>query len=401
MKIKSNKQQGRIYVSPLSVQGEISVLAGSPVQTYDKQLREYSPDRVLVPLVIIPAVSAFDEKKVFGDMTLTGVEWYKGTPRDKSGNRIVNDKYYDISDGSNTPKYALSIRENTPPEKPVEYYAIATFSDPRTGREVRVERSIRSFSHLYDNKAYSLRLAGDTIRVTDPLRMENRSGFWDTVIEPQLYTGIEPVPDEHAAYFWDILDGGTYRPVTPDDPGIVCHDKNGAYTRTLMFQAKYITGASFRVRACEYAGDRPPAPTDSRLEKVVEVKTEMAASLSCEIIQTKGFLLSDDMRMPSAYELRIFDNRREYSSAYDDLFRITWKGQSAKPGEVEKVLAVGGRTLEFIPADKGFPLGHIFQVWAELELLKSEALMGDTGGSVISSQIDGQTVYVSAGPAFE
>ena len=52
----------------------------------------------------------------------------------------------------------------------------------------------------------------------------------------------------------------------------------------------------------------------------------MAASLNCEIIQTKGFTLSDDMKQPSAYEVRIFDNRREYGTEYDDLFRITWKG---------------------------------------------------------------------------
>ncbi|MFR5959934.1 MAG: hypothetical protein ACLUHA_12830 [Bacteroides stercoris] len=44
------------------------------------------------------------------------------------------------------------------------------------------------------------------------------------------------------------------------------------YTRKLVYQAKYVTGASFRVRACEYAGSRPQAPTDGRLEKVIEVK---------------------------------------------------------------------------------------------------------------------------------
>lgn len=100
MGIKSNKQQGRIYVSPLSIQGEIIVLSGSPVQTYDKQLREYSPDRTLTPLVIVPKVSAFDEKTVFGEMELTGVEWFEGAPRDKSANRIVEGEYYSISDGS-------------------------------------------------------------------------------------------------------------------------------------------------------------------------------------------------------------------------------------------------------------------------------------------------------------
>lgn len=127
----------------------------------------------------------------------------------------------------------------------------------------------------------------------------------------------------------------------------------------------------------------------------------MAASLNCEIIQTKGFTLSDDMKQPSAYEIRIFDNRREYGTEYDDLFRIIWKGQSAKPGEPEKVLATGGRTLEFIPADKGFPAKYIFHVRAEVGLLIGESLMGDEEGAVISSQIDGQTVFIATGPVYE
>ena len=110
MGLKSNKQWGRIYVAPLSLQGEIIVLSGSPVQTYDKELREYSPDRTLTPLVIVPKVSAFDEKTVFGEMELTGVEWFEGAPRDKSANRIVEGEYYSISDGSGgVPKYALTI----------------------------------------------------------------------------------------------------------------------------------------------------------------------------------------------------------------------------------------------------------------------------------------------------
>ena len=47
------------------------------------------------------------------------------------------------------PKYALTIRKNTPPEKPVEYFGIAIFTDPRTNREVRCERSVKlSLIHI-------------------------------------------------------------------------------------------------------------------------------------------------------------------------------------------------------------------------------------------------------------
>ena len=107
------------------------------------------------------------------------------------------------------------------------------------------------------------------------------------------------------------------------------------------------------------------------------------------------------MKQPIAYKKRIFDNLREDGTEYDDLFRITWKGQSAKPGEPEKVLATGGRTLEFIPADKGFPAKYIFHVRAEVGLLIGESLMGDEEGAVISSQIDGKTVFIATGPVYE
>lgn len=393
MGIKSNRQQGRIYISPLSMSGEIVVLSGSPVQTYDKQLREYTPDRTLTPLVMCMQVTAFDEHTNFGDMVLTGVEWFEGAPADKATNRIVESEHYHLSDGSGgVPKYALTIRRNIPPESPVEYFGVAVFTDPRTGREVRLERSEKVYTHLYDNKAYSLRLQNDTVMVTDPLRLEDRGGHWEKVIEPQLYTGTEPVDDAHAAYYWDILEGGAYRPVTPADPGISCHDEHGVYTRRLTYQAKFITEADFRVRACEYAGTRPEAPNDGRLEKIIGVKTEMATSLSCECMQTKGFTLDNEMKQPCAYALRIFDNRREYGPEYDDLWEITWKGQSSKPGETEKVLQRGGRTLDFVPCDAGFPGGHVFSVWAELCLLTGEALMKDGQEAVMTTGVENEYI---------
>ena len=394
MGIRSNKQQGRIRVAPLSFDAGILVLSGSPVQTYDKMLKEYSADRTLTPLVIIPRVSAYDEKTNYGDMALTGVEWYEGAPKDKAVNRIVNGEHYTISDGSGSiPKYALSVQKNVPPESPMEFYAVAIFTDPRTGKEVRVDRSQKVYTHLYDNKNYSLRLNNDTSIVTDPLRIADRSGNWERTIEPQLMTGSEPVADEHAAYYWDILDGEQYRPITPEDPGIMCHDERGVYTRTLTYEAKFVTNASFRVRACEYAGERPQAPVDSQLTQIVGVKTVISATLECETIQTKGFVLEDDMNQPSAFELRIYDNRHEYGAEYDDLLQIVWKGQSSKPGEPEKVLATGGRAIEFTPAQHGFPAGYVFSVWAEVNTFAGMSLLQDKDGNRVVT--DTRDAYVT------
>ena len=394
MGIKSNKQQGRIYLDPLSLgSSEILTLAGSPVQTYDKMLKEYAADRTLTPLVLMPRVSAYDKKQNYGDMALTGVEWFEGAPKDKSANRIVDGEYYSISDGKgDVPKYALTIRKNVPPETPMEIFAIAIFTDPRTKKEMRVERSKKLYTHLYDNKNYSLKLNHAASIVTDPLRLADRSGMWEKTLEPQLMTGTEAVPDEHAAYYWDILDGENYRPITPEDPGITCHDEHGVYTRTLTYEAKLLTDDSFRVRACEYAGVRPQAPTDSRLSQVIGVKTMISATLECEVAQTKGFVLDDNMQRPSAYELRIYDNRREYGPEFDDLLRIVWKGQSSKPGEPEKVLADGGHSLEFIPAEKGFPAGYTFAVWAEVSTFVGLRLLKDAQDNLIVT--DDRSAYV-------
>ena len=40
-------------------------------------------------------------------------------------------------------------------------------------------------------------------------------------------------------------------------------------------------------------------------------------------------------------------------------------------------------------------------MWAEVGLLTGESLMGDEEGAVISSQIDGQTVFIATGPVYE
>lgn len=393
MGIRSNKQQGRIYIEPLSFgSAEILVLSGSPVQTYDKMLKEYNSDRNLIPLILMPRISVYDKEQNYGEMNFTSIEWYEGAPKEKMTNRIVNDEYYTISDGKGEiPKHALVIRKNVPPENPIEIFSIALFTDPRTKKEVRVERSMKVYTHLYDNKNYSLKLNHEPLLVTDPLRIKIRSGMWERTIEPQLTAGGEIIPDSNVAYFWDIMDGNVYRPIKPEDPGIICHDEHGVYTRTLKYEAKFLTDNSFRVRACEYDGERPQVPTDSKLTRYIRVKTIMSSTLECEAIQTKGFLISD-MNQPSAFELRIFDNRHEYGQEFDDLLKITWKGQSSKAGELEKVLARGGHDIEFIPSEHGLPSGYVFSVWSEVDTFTGAAMILDENGNYVVSDDGGMYV---------
>lgn len=386
MGLRTQQHTVMTTVDPLSLHTGIEVLSGNIVQTYDNETKEYVPDRTLVPLILMPYVEAADpENKQDGRQTLTGVEWYDGVPAADYSNRITAGADYEIGDGTATgfPKYALKVKKNVPADAPMQIFCAAKFTDTRRNATVRVEMAVKVYTTVYESKNYKVALDCPASWKIDPLKETT----WMHTLTATLYSGSKAVAAANAAYWWEVKDeDGEWREPTDEDLElwIDCKDEGGAYKDTLTFDARMFKAASFRVRAAYYETDRPEVPADDSLVAETLVNVEMPASVKAEQVQTKGARMASDFSTPAAYRVDIYDNRRKLSDGQvDAFFQIRWKAKPDKAGAAETSLGTG-RSVEFVPKDKGFSPSDTVSVYADVLLYEKYAVVTDDNGNVVT-----------------
>lgn len=392
MAIKTNVESITIHTDPLSFTAGLEVLSGSTVQTFNSDLSEYEPDRSLAPLVLMPFANAYDpENDSTFSGTISSAEWYEGAPDATGSNKIAEGTDYEIGDGTaeGFPEYALKVKKNVPVESPMEIYAVAWFNDTRTGKTVKFEASVKVYSHRYDSFSYNLKLTdqGEKWMINPLDEVANYNGEWLHTVTAQLYKGTEAVADANAAYWWDILDNGTWRSVTDDDIDLFldCKDSSGNYVKTLKFDARMITEESFRCRAAYYEGTRPSAPTSGMMQVTTTVKVQMPEKMTFDIKQTKGAKVKTDLSTPVGFELVASTNKGPITDSQYGLLRIVWMAKSAKSGSTAKEIGEG-RTISFTPNNIGMEAGYDVAVYAEVYLYSVHALIVDDGAYVQDAQ---------------
>lgn len=391
MPIKSTPKEASVHADPLSFSAELEVLSGNTVQTYSKDTGEYVPDRTLVPLILMPSVSTVaPDDTLNGTQPIASVEWYEGAPKADKSNLIGAGDNYEIGDGtvSGFPKFALKVKKNIVPDTPEELFALFTIVDTRTNTEVLFERSKRLYTAIYDSQRYSVKLDAPKTWTIDPLQeIPDGKGRWMHTLTAQLYSEATAVGDANAAYWWDIYDAGAWRALNEDDAEVWVdgRDASGNWGRSISFDARMISApTAFRVRAAYYEEQRPSAPTLEELQATTAVKVELPQSLSADIRQTKGVKIAPGMKTPVGYECMLTYNKGIIPSDKYTLFRIQWFGKSAKVGAKE-VLIGEGRTIEFIPADKGFDASYPVSIYAAVSLYHHYALMTDGSRAITNS----------------
>ena len=379
--LKTNTYEASVHADPLSFAAGLQVLSGQTVQTYNRDLSEHVPDRTLVPLVLLPQVSVSDpDRQQTGDRPLNTVEWYEGAPKADKSNLITAGTDYEMGDGTvaGFPEHALKVKKNVDPDTPIELFCLFTVTDKRTQTDVLFERSIRLYTAVYDSKNYSVKLNCPRGWTVTPLaETDAADGSWMHALTAQLYSGSDPVPDANAAYWWQVNDSGTWRGIDQDDLDLWITGQNadGTWGKTLRFDARMLApSASFRVRAAYYEGARPTAPQNEELQAEATVKMEMPPSLQAAIRQTKGMKVRPGMTSPVGYECLLSYNKGPVAEGKYSLFRIRWKAKSAKSGA--SVVELGeGRTVEFVPAQKGFDPKHALAVYAEVLMFAGQAVV--------------------------
>ena len=342
--IQSPKQYMAASVDPLSLTGGIRTLSGSSVQTFNADTKEYEPDRSLVPLILQAYVSAADPEGVQGgSQTLDSVTWYEGTP--DTANAISAGGDYEIGDGtvSGFPKNALKVKRNV---------------------------------------------------------AHTKETTWRHTLTAQLYKGKEAVADARAAYWWEVKDDtGSWR--SPDEKDlktwIECKDSSGAFTKTLTFDARLFTAASFRVTAMYYEGSRPSVAGDRSVKGETTVRVSLPLTMRVDAMLTKGARMKYDFSTTAGYEANIYDNRRAVTEAQaGELFQTRWKGRSAKSGASEVYLDAG-RKISFVPKDKGFDPKYPVAVYPEVSTYKKHVVLTDASGKWLTDD-DGNILIA---PTFE
>lgn len=398
MPIKTQVQNANVQVDPLSFVADITILSGNNVQVYNRDIQEYVPDRSLVPMVILPYVAVSDPEEVMdGEQALTGVEWYEGNPKADGSNRITGNENYEISDGSveGFPLYALKVKKNVPADNPMELFAIFFFTDKRKNTEVRVERSLPVYTSTYDSQNYSVKLT-DTPKawtINPMIEKPDSEGRWMRTVTAQLYSGKNPVPDENAAYWWQVNDGSGWREFNDEELAVLVAgpEEGGHWSKALSFDARMIKGnISFRARAAYYLDEYPSAPISEELQVVTSINVEMPTTLRVETRQTKGARVKSDMSTPVAYEAMISYNNTEVGEDKDDFFYIEWFGKSTKAGSKEQKLGVG-RRIEFIPKNFGAEKGYGYTVYASVQLYSHYYAVKNEDGTLATTD-DGKVI---------
>ncbi len=390
--LRTNPKEASVHSDPLSFVAGIEILSGNAAQTFNRDIGEHVPDRQLVPLVLMPSVSVSDpENRMTGAAAIATAEWYEGAPKADKTNLIAAGTDYELGDGTveGFPKNALKVKKNVDPDTPVELFCLFTVNDVRTNTQVSFERSVRLYTAVYDSRNYSVKLDCPKGWTVNPLaETADSAGRWMHALTAQLYSGPEPVADANAAYWWQLLDGGTWRDITDDDLDVWIDGRSadGTWGKTLRFDARMIDGtASFRVRAAYYEDTRPSAPQSEELQAETTVKLEMPPSLTADIRQTRGVKLRSGMREAVAYECLLAYNKGPVPAEKYSLFRIQWKAKSAKSGASEQLMGEG-RTVEFIPSQKGFDPAYGISVRADVALYAGHALVMSGDAALTDSE---------------
>ena len=389
MAIRTQTREISVHSDPLSFSASIKVLAGNPVQGYNKEEGKYIPDRFadkdLNLTLLVPVVSVSDPEKIqSGPQIIVGCEWYEGAPG--KGKRITESEYYHINhpniEGYNpdNPSWALEVMKNFEPNKPCEIYAVFTFIDHRRNEEVKVERSIIFRTTYFDLDSVTLHLKDTPAhqRVDPMLVTPNEKGQWLCVLSAQLYAGKKVVPDDKAAYWWQIFDKGEWRNFNQDERAVYV---SGDTTKTLLVDARFVRLSRFRCLAARHEGTRPSTPPSEEFVKTTSIKVEFSKLLKVDLRQTAGVKISPRMDTPCAFEVDIFDQNGTLPKSKENLFSTVWKVISDRPGSVATTLG-GGREFKFVPSDVNLDLVYPSSVSAEVEMHAVGALVS-IGGKVL------------------
>lgn len=349
-----------LYASydPLSLGFVLKEIGGSvkQVQYADADGVSFSPNRKLVPLVLLPEIQIVDPDRILASedvaSQLVSARWYVG-----SVSEVTQVVLYEDETGGSTADYALSrtyksgliIRKNVEPTKPVSLFFIGEYYDSRRGSNVQVNMGslLTTTSNSEEEAAPAVVISTPALWSYDPLK-----GMFDQTIQAYLFKNGVQVTDKNAAYFWHKVENGVSTEIDPESDYFYVSGKNadGTWKSSLVVNPEFMEKVQFVCYAEYYTDTRPAAPSLKHKAESI-FKRRFPYSLKAESLIHTGELVKASVKKIKC-ECVVTTNAGKVANP-DEFFFIQWYANAMTSGAKDVELGHGS----IIEADRDLVMG--------------------------------------------
>ena len=376
-----------VQIDPLSMITGLEVISGNLVQSYNRETGEYVDDRTLVPCKVRPFVAVMDPHGIMrGKVSITSAKWYEGDPT--SGMEILasNPDYVINAD------HTLTIKKNIDPASPLQISCVFTFTDTRRNMAETAEAVANLRTTYYESTNFSVKIDQPKAITIDPSRVtKDANGAWLQIIKAQLYSGSDAVADANAAYWLQVLDGGSYRLSDQEADLWLLTGMNadGSISREIHVDCRFFSTLTLKVIACYHDRVKPDIPENSGICSTVTIGVRMPENARGQMNTIRGKYIAPNVDQVIESECLIFDNRRliEDPESYYD---ITWKARSKAAGSTSKVIGYGVK-ISTTSKKVGITNTLGFSIWPEVKEKGVFGPLSDNG----SLLLDGGNILIT------
>lgn len=276
-----------LQFDPLSVISSIAVKSGSVKQVHYSDSNTFTPNRMLTPLYLQPAVYTIDPNKRIADGDkigqLSSGKWYLSSilPANQITKKTT-DADAATADYAIATNYQLVVRKNISHLSPQQLFFVATYFDSRRGMDVTAQESqlLSTTTNSESESAPVVVLDKPESYIFNPI-----NGLGNTSIKASMFRTGKPIT-ENIKYWWYVV-SGTVAHLIGSNPRDLFY-VSGQNTSTLIVNTEFIGQLLIRCKAEYHTGAAPASPSANAVTVETTFIRRLPASLHWRVDHPTG-----------------------------------------------------------------------------------------------------------------
>ncbi len=227
-------EEAAIIYDPIETTFDVQPIGGKLNQRQNSITGEYSPDRTITPMVLMPSLQVKDTNKEAGQQisdeteNMT-VQWFRVYSNDGvETEEEITDVYDPEAQAHEDLELygkGLMVNANTPAGEYVEVRIKASFVNPNTLEVLRFKRGIELKCDTYIEFNPSIEVNIPNYSIVDPFKITDANKYRS--ITAKFFAGADDITsNQNVTFLWEKLDGTTYRTMTNADVEVMSVSRN-------------------------------------------------------------------------------------------------------------------------------------------------------------------------------